>query len=196
MTQLIVFEGPDGAGKSTLAKAVATELNALLLSTPGRDFDEIRPRLEDLYKDHADSRQLFYLSTVVRCSDKARSALEAGQNVVIDRYLPSTQVYAQLRGPHLLLDELAKRLIEPDLCVFLDCADHERKRRMQRRESFTDEDERSLADAPRLRALYQDYFQRSPLVGHLLNLDSTSTDVDTLVRQIVRQLERPWPIPT
>jgi dTMP kinase len=192
MSRLLVIEGLDGAGKSTLTKVVASALNAELLSTPGRDFDDMRPFLEENYKDHPDSRQLFYFSTVVRCSDKARSALAAGRNVVIDRYLASTQVYAQLRGPHLLLENLEKRLIQPDLWVFLDCADHERKRRMQRRGILTAEDERSLADAPRLRALYQDYFQRSPLVGHLLNLDSTSTDVDTLARQIVRELEQRW----
>lgn len=187
MGQLIVLEGLDGSGKSTLARHLAERLDAVLLSTPGDAFCELRDALESLVRAHPDARQLIYAATVSRCSDLARAHLDAGRSVVVDRYLLSTQVYAALRGPCLLLQELATRLVRPDVTVFVDCQDHERLSRMQDRGLFTPEDDRSIRQGHDLRARYLETARTHPLVGRLVVLDSTRASVSALADQVLAQ---------
>ncbi len=187
----MVIEGLDGSGKSTLARELSSRLDAALLSTPGEDFSDLRARIDELFGDHPHGRQLLYAATVARCSDLAREHLASGRNVVIDRYLLSTQVYASLRGPYLLLEELTGRLTPPDLTVFVDCRDEERLRRMRARRHVTADDTFSIRLSEDLRSQYLDACRAHPLVGELLLLDSTDTSTQHLVEQIVAGLEEP-----
>jgi dTMP kinase len=89
----IVIEGLDGVGKSTIAKALAAEIDAVILTTPGDKFSRIRNELELIYKDSPQARQLFYMSTVVTAANDVRELIAKGKNVIVDRYWLSTQVY-------------------------------------------------------------------------------------------------------
>ena len=186
MSPVIVFEGLDGAGKSTLARAVGDRLDAVMLRTPGPEFSDFRARLDLLMDDHPRARQLLYAATVALCSDQARLAVNHGRAVVIDRYLASTQVYAGLRGTPLSLLEFARDLVKPDLTVFVVCEDEVRRQRMAARGVFTAEDERSLQSAAALRSAYL-----KELDGEVLVLDSTNEGVGSLTERVLARLHAP-----
>jgi len=128
--RLVVMEGVDGSGKSTVARRLAESLGALLTFEPGdsalgralramlleSDAPGFSPRTEALLMS-ADRAQ--HVAEVVA------PALQAGGWVVSDRYAPSTLAY-QGYGRGLDLAELTRLVafategVQPDLIVLLD----------------------------------------------------------------------------
>lgn len=115
----VVFEGLDGTGKSTCARALAQRLGARYMTTPSPEIRELRQAMLDSIADSQEAAQLFYLATVFDASARVRRLLEDGVPVVMDRYFLSTQVYAEFRGSRLDLDSVASALVHPDLTVCL-----------------------------------------------------------------------------
>lgn len=75
MTHLVVVCGLPGVGKSTIARAVAGEVDAELLHT-----DALRKEVKsDLRYDREETRYVYALLL-----DRARDHLEAGETVVLD----------------------------------------------------------------------------------------------------------------
>lgn len=89
---LYVFEGMDGVGKSTVAQRFAEEIDAVYLETPGKGIREIRPYV-DSDKHSRQTKFLMYLASNSAVSDQITSYLEAGEDVVLDRYYPTTVAY-------------------------------------------------------------------------------------------------------
>ena len=125
--QLIVFEGPDGVGKSTLAKAVAQILSdqgqpCRLMSFPGREEGTLGQLVYRLHHDaaalgvHAISetaRQALHVAAHLDVLERViLPALASGQHIVLDRFWWSTLVYGRAGG---LADHTLKALIEPEL---------------------------------------------------------------------------------
>lgn len=142
MGQFIVFEGGEGSGKSTQAKALARQLLNLglpvvLTHEPGGT--EVGKRLRRWIKwDGGVTPQtelLFILAARSQLvTEVIRPALEEGSIVVCDRYLYSTIAYQGYgRGMDLgLLEPLNHFVTEgllPDLVVFLDLDPREGLRR-------------------------------------------------------------------
>ena len=113
----IVIEGLDGVGKSTITKALAREVDAVMLATPGDKFNSMRSELELIYKDNHQARQLFYMSTVVNISEQVRDLISKGKSVIVDRYWLSTQVYHQWKSetPPFELTEVESSIWVPDV---------------------------------------------------------------------------------
>lgn len=79
--RLIIVEGPDNCGKSTLAKAIATRFNATYWRmTSGTGLCE------------HDAMRLYQLNAL----DNAEINIKAGRTVVFDRHWPSDQVYGTI----------------------------------------------------------------------------------------------------
>jgi deoxyadenosine/deoxycytidine kinase len=122
----IAVEGPIGAGKSTLAEILATELQARII----RESPEQNPFLGDFYKDrrrHAMSAQLFFLlQRYGQQGELAQDDLFARGGVVSDYLFAKDRLFASL---NLSDDELAlydriyqmlkPRTVVPDLVVYL-----------------------------------------------------------------------------
>lgn len=86
------FEGLDGVGKTSTAKAFADEIDAAFMQTPGPGLEEIRDYVDsDIHSPQTEF--LLYLGSVSAVSDHVEQHLEAGNDVVLDRYYPSTVVY-------------------------------------------------------------------------------------------------------
>lgn len=184
----VVFEGLDGAGKTTCAQRLAEHMGAEFITTPPTHVREISKQIIENYERCQEARQLFYLSTVFSASDQVKALLSAGQSAVIDRYFLSTQVYAKFRSSNLELDEWHTKLTPASLTVFLDAPLAVRAERIARRRSDAADAEtlREAADR-RLRQLYMDR-ARLAIAGKWLVLDSATLSVTAIVEEILEAL--------
>ena len=94
---LITVEGVDGAGKTTLARALGERLDAEVLREPGGV--ELSERIRALVQDTAldvDPRAETLLYAAARAqlvAERVRPLLERGGTVVLDRYVDSSLAY-------------------------------------------------------------------------------------------------------
>src|SRR3954449_11068004 len=104
---LVTIEGLDGAGKTTLASALAERLGATLLREPGGV--ELSERIRDLVKDPAltvgpRAEALLYAAARAQLvEERLAPLLEAGTWVVLDRFVHSSLAY-QGEGRQLGVD--------------------------------------------------------------------------------------------
>ncbi len=186
----IVIEGLDGSGKSTVSNHLAEKLNAKLLTTPGAGFKEVRKQLDTLFEHNTKARQLFYMATVLNVASEAQRLIDSGQNVVVDRYWLSTQVYHHWmsNGQCYTLDEVESELLAPDLTVYLDLPVDERIVRINDRNHCTLEDRQTLTEQANdeLRGLYVGMCGGKP-VGDWLIIDA-SKSVDLIADEILSSL--------
>ena len=140
----IVFEGPEGCGKSTQARLLAESIDAVLTRETGGTQIGARPReiLHDVDVNDLDD----HAETLIVAADRAqhlaqvvRPALAAGRHVVSDRSVYSTLAY-QGYGRGLPVDEVrqvnewAIRDTWPDLVILLETNESELAERMSERE--------------------------------------------------------------
>src|SRR5215210_5883551 len=94
---LITLEGIDGAGKTTVAAALAGALGAVLLREPGGVA--LAERIRELVKDPAlriDPRAEALLYAAARAqlvAEQLRPRLAAGETVLLDRFVDSSLAY-------------------------------------------------------------------------------------------------------
>ena len=152
----IVLEGPEGAGKSTLAAGLAGRLRdlgqaPLLVREPGGTplAEAIRSALLDPALAHDGPTELLYFATA-RADLVARvilPALLSGKVVISDRFTLSTEAY-QIGGrgvrPELVRDVnlIATGGLQPDLTLVLDLPPDEGARRQARAGKAADRMER------------------------------------------------------
>jgi dTMP kinase len=187
----IVIEGLDGVGKSTITKALGAAIDATILTTPGGKFSDIRDQLENIYSDNNQARQLFYMSTVVSVSERARQLAGKGEHVIVDRYWLSTQVYHHWKSnnSHFELPDVAASLLVPDLTLYLELPLEQRKQRLGGRAQNTAEDNLTLTDKAdaELNNLYQHYSQ-SDITGRWLKVDAALA-VNEIIGLVCKELK-------
>ena len=111
--KLLVFEGPDGVGKSELSRTLAARLNAigihsLYLTFPGKEEGTLGKAVYDIHHDpksfgikglNPTSRQMLHIAAHIdSIEQKILPALRKGTWVVLDRYWWSTWVYGLSDG--------------------------------------------------------------------------------------------------
>ena len=128
--RFIVFEGGEGCGKSTQARLLAERLGAVLTHEPGAT--DVGRRIRALVLDPGvvalDGRAEALLMAADRAQHVAeviRPALDAGRDVVSDRFAGSTLAYQGYGrglavGDLAWLSEWAAGGLEPDVVVLLD----------------------------------------------------------------------------
>lgn len=191
----LVVEGLDGAGKSTVVRALSTALCAVELRTPSDALAPMRADILRCLERSPLATTLFYASTVAAAAAEVRERLAAGQPVVMDRYLLSTCAYGEVvRGvehPAALLTQLAATLTPADVTIYLHASRACRRARILQRGHLVAEDRLSfeLGVAERLHAAF-DRLSAHPLAGRWLPLDTTETDVAHVVTQTLDALAR------
>ncbi len=140
----IAFEGAEGSGKSTQARLLASQLDAVLTrETGGTSIGaRIREILHDTTVEHLDARAEALLTAADRAQHLAEivaPALAAGRPVVTDRSVYSSLAY-QGYGRQLDVEEIrhlndwGTEGLWPTTVVFLDTPDEVIAERMSRRE--------------------------------------------------------------
>lgn len=174
--KFIVLEGIDGAGKTTVSRALAKSIGAKYFRTPSSGFTTTRRHIDATAK--INSRFLFYLSSVVYASDTILECLQH-KHVVCDRYITSTVAYHRAFGLNLdwNLDQLS--LVQPDFTFFLELAnEEERKRRLMTRGRYTSTD--AVLDNENIRNKLLNEYLKYPMT----RIDTGSLAVEEVVTEI------------
>jgi dTMP kinase len=184
----IVFEGLDGAGKTTCAASLAARIGAEFMTTPAPSVRRYRNDFVASLGKSQEAKQLFYLATVFAASAEVSTLLAQGRSVVLDRYFLSTQAYAAFRGSRLELDDV-QRLIQPaDVTIYMDTAHATRVARLYGRGTSAADLETITADADaRLRA---EHIQRAHLdvVGQFVRVPGDVGSPSDVLERIVAAL--------
>lgn len=132
----ITFEGPDGAGKTTVinevVKAIQGQCKREILVTREPGGSKIAEKIRDIILDPANTEMnaktealLYAASRSQHVSEIINPALKRGDLVISDRFVDSSLAY-QGQGRELGIDEVAQinafatGNLEPDLTIFLD----------------------------------------------------------------------------
>lgn len=166
----VVVEGPEGAGKSTLAAALATRMRAhgldvVQVREPGGTpaAERAREALLDPAVHFEPNTELLFMTAARAHLVQAviRPALETGQVVLSDRYDLSTLAY-QGAGRGVAaetvrqVNDVATGGLRPDVTLVLDVAPDEGRRRLAALGKGTDRFEREDADFhARVRTAYR-----------------------------------------
>ena len=140
--RLIVFEGPDGVGKSTLSLALADRLSAMglpcrHLSFPGKDAGTVGRLVYEVHHDPAKyviqeitaaSLQALHIAAHLDAIERRiLPDLNEGRWIILDRFWWSTWVYGRVAGiDRTTLDALiqVERLhwkgVQPDAVLLVD----------------------------------------------------------------------------
>lgn len=115
---VIVVEGVDGVGKTTLAKRIADEFKFFYLYTPQPPLASIRREIEALRSYR--SRFFYYLASIIAVQDMIDEKLEKGISVIIDRYVYSTFIMHKYLGVNVSCVEMEQLPIRwPDIGILL-----------------------------------------------------------------------------
>ena len=173
----IAIEGPVGAGKSTLARALAQRLDARLLLERPQD----NPFLERFYSDgsrYAFQTQLFFLfQRVEQMREVAQPGMFGGPLIVSDFMFDKDALFARLtlsddeyRLYTQIHDSVAPQVARPDLVIWLQASPAALLERVHRRGIRMEQDigEEYLA---RIADAYGELFEQDPSLP-VLALDS------------------------
>ena len=188
---IILIEGLDGVGKSTLVNALATKLNAKLICSPPKIPDPVVGNIDlRIRMDQTGSctRREYY-----RCGNFHASLLieEARKNrpVVLDRYWPSTASFAVLDEPHPGWEPIGtwpNGLVEPDIMILLTVDEENRLERMKNRGLAITEEEALLNQGKK---------SRDPVLHALRSFDPIEIDTshlspDEVLREVMFWLKQ------
>jgi dTMP kinase len=140
---LIVFDGIDGAGKTTQARKLADDLTAVgetvVLSkepTDGIYGAKLRASAQSGRLPFDEELDLFVADRQEHLREKVAPALEAGHIVILDRYFYSTLAYQGVRAGTLrdIEERIRKDVIHPDVTFWIETPPELAVLRIQRRD--------------------------------------------------------------
>jgi dTMP kinase len=184
---LITIEGVDGAGKSTLAEAIAMNLRRAgipveVLREPGGV--ELAERIRELLRDPTSSPSaraealLYAAARAQLTSAKLEPLLAAGTHVLLDRFTDSSLAYQGL-GRELgveevrRLNEFATAGLEPDRTLYLSVSAASARQRQGARAEDPDRMEREDGDFfARVAAAYEQLARENPERIRTINADN------------------------
>lgn len=189
----VVIEGANGVGKTTIVDVVCKQLNCEAI-TLVRTKEPTKSELGIYIREN----QNRYSKEVLACLVAANRyehletvvypAIKTGNVVVCDRYYPSTLVYQLMDGLELsFVDGLNKKILIPDLTIFLTAEESVLKRRLMARNQLT----RFEKDQKREVQLYKEARLILESRGwNIFSIDTGALDAKTIADSIISQIMR------
>ncbi|WP_330241366.1 phosphoribosyltransferase family protein [Streptomyces sp. NBC_00525] len=194
---LVVVEGTDGAGKTTLVNGLSAELRAAghqvfdtFQPTPSARATEVFRGFAERGGDDPTIHRALYLVTLGDRLYHARATilprLEAGETVLCDRYIYTTVANALARGQHFdgWFQDTVALLPQPDLALLVhspvDVAVSRIRQRPEERDRPID-----VAHMTRVRTGFLDLVD----AGHLTGLDTSVREADETLRTALKAVE-------
>jgi thymidylate kinase len=188
---VILIEGLDGVGKSTLSRRLADQLGAVRLSSPPElGAHEVLGPLRGHFDTRPTAvRRAFYRFANLIVSEAAEVS-RADRPVVIDRYWPSTVAFGVGVDNAVDLEAWVGRyppeLIVPDVMIVLEVDERARAARMTKRgEAMTQEEDVLASGLAKRAAVSQVYRAFAPIV-----IDTSPHDEDGVLRRVLEELRR------
>ena len=183
MAGFVAIEGLDGVGKSTVLNKLAERFSGHAMSTPGAALRSSRPAILEAFAHDELAKALFYTASVSSEGRHARSLVERGEWVFMDRYWASTLAYAIARGVSADLELLGQSLIKPDITILLLLDEPDRQQRLLAR-GATAEDKATFD--PVFRGCVMD-----ELMAHAdISLNTTHFTADALAIELEQMIRR------
>lgn len=204
----VSFEGPDGAGKSTVLKEVlnqiGSELETQYLVTREPGGSKIAEKIRDIILDPANDKMdnktealLYAASRSQHVEEIIRPALKEGKVVFSDRYVDSSLAY-QGAGRDLGIQEVkqindfATDKLDPDLTFFLDLAPEVGLKRIEKLRPGQEDrlEQENLAFHKKVYAGFLKVKEMYP--ERFVTVDATQP-IDQVVAQIIAILKQRMP---
>ncbi len=199
----ITFEGPDGSGKSTQLRMLASALREegreiVTTREPGGTEigDQIRAVIMNMKNKAMDPRTellLFNASRAQLVEELIRPSLAAGKVILCDRYADSTMAY-QGYGHGLDKDELRRLLnfatggLKPDLTLLFDIsAEAGLKRRLSNHDEWNRMDDYALQFHERVRGGFLELAAADPERWVVIDADRDPGVIHAEVLDIVKR---------
>ncbi|MCA9078510.1 MAG: hypothetical protein KDA93_26020, partial [Planctomycetaceae bacterium] len=127
--RLVVLEGVDDVGKSTVASTLATKISksrpANVLAFPGNEPGSVGKWVYDLHHDperqsiNQTSLQLLHVAAQIDCIEsQVKPLIKGGRDVILDRYWWSTYVYGVVGGVEV---SRLEKMIDLEIEVWGNC---------------------------------------------------------------------------
>ncbi|MGC8538862.1 MAG: dTMP kinase [Candidatus Micrarchaeia archaeon] len=204
---LIVIEGLNGTGKSTVANEVASVLGATIMKIPASDFMTKLKAYFDMHPEETVARTLYFMWAAEDIGRKAANILRKNPDniVILDRYWYTT--YAAQRAYEIaynsgrnleeidrIIDETKARMLVPDAIVYIYVQPAIRDLRLaMRREADKRNDKWHSGDAKLYYAFEKEYkrlFEQLEKEGaNVIRIDN-SGDISKTVSNTLEQLNR------
>ena len=195
----ITFEGPDGAGKTTIINLVAQQFpNALLTREPGGiDIAEQIRRVilakENTAMDPRTEALLYAAARRQHLMEKVKPALDEGRVVLCDRFVDSSLAYqGHARGLGMdevfTINQFAIEDLMPQLTVYFDIEPELGLKRINKNKQreINRLDLEDLAFHQKVREGYQLLMDRFP--DRIIRIDASET-VDEVFRKTIQIIE-------
>jgi len=179
----IVFEGLDGSGKTTLAKMLAADSNALYIASPPPILKtgNIRKIMDEDVS--LETRFLYYLLGNSYISNEIKEARKS-KIVICDRYLHSTLAIHKLLGVKINLDINSLGLEKPDINFFIFVSNEKvRRRRIKERKKKTKYD--TIKEDEDFRKQYINYFRQRK---EFIFIDTTNENEKESLKKIKAEI--------
>ena len=185
--RLIVFEGIDGTGKSTISRKINKEL--LKLGISSICFEDLEVKNEGfniiksfiVKKTSIDASLFFYVASAIHKSQKIELLLKDNW-VVCDRYVYSTLAYHKARGANLnLIPSLEKlSIILPDFYFLLKVDEGIRIKRLELKKETEPLDFYPKTPGSFFDQIEQCFLEYNPIV-----LDNSDPKIDKIIEKII-----------
>ena len=199
---IIVIEGVDGAGKTTIARLLENELDATVVSASLEDFNPAVRAYVDKNPQDTMAHFKYYLEANIRVIDRVQKLCKEDHNVIVvfDRSIYSViatnvaldRVYNKGKNITVMENigfEIWENAPRPDLFILLRVDELVRGLRMQLRDKKNDELDNNIAFVEQTEDAFRKISARLSSKGlPILEIDTTNISEKEVIEKIIGRI--------